>query len=752
MRWRDWLSGRLAALAIAVGVLLLGGSVRWVQAIVALIMVAALVPMVTSRRVLGRVSPLVALLGLAAGLCLLQLVPLPHGLVEAFSPTNSGLRDDGLELMHTSVRSTITFDVPGTLRALAYFLVLLGVAGLALRVATTENGRYRILALVATVCGVGALVIGVNYIFGLQSLYGFLTPTNGPHIIGPLFNLNHLACLMSLGACCAGGLVMYRKQRSWLRAVWLLVVGMCGLSTLATLSRGGALGLGVGAFVTVAVLVAQRWLTRDAEVPRRRSSVLTSSLPIVVVAACMVVVVLYAGSGGVVQQFSQTSFTEIEAPRSKFAAWRSAALVIDESPWVGVGRGAFEPVFTRVHPASGYSTFSHVENEYLQAVVDFGVPGALLLGLGGIWLVVVVVRRWRDGPLAAGALGALVVVALQSNVDYGVEIFGIAMPITAVIATLAYVPLREATNPRELFLRRGLRVAHVFALLLMGLLLCTATTTSLDEDHVALNDQNKLTLDQLRDPIERHPLDYFNYALAAQVMIRDHNRDAIRVLNHAMTLHPSHSGLHLMAAHLLIDTRHPEQATIEYSLALPASKHQRELVGEIVRRFPTAQAADALPTVLVLVDDIAQYLLDLKRDDVALLWLDHVLDLHPQYYRACGLLYGIAVRLPDTAESVIGGRRCKAYEPSHEVQLTIARSLLARKRYAQAAHLVEHVESWATDEKTDAWLVLCDAEAGQGQFDEARKCLRRLEATLPKERISEVTTRIEQLSRDQGRL
>src|SRR5262249_26096099 len=156
------------------------------------------------------------------------------------------------------------------------------------------------------------------------------------------------------------------------------------------------------------------------------------------------------------EQFHNTHLTEVSAPRSKYAAWRSSATLIDDAPWVGVGRGAFEPAFTRVHPASAFATYAGLENEYLQAVVDWGVPGALLLALGLVWLAVMALRRWRHGPLAAGALGAFAVVALQSNVDFGVEFFGVAAPITAVVATLAYVPLKEA-SVRELSIARGMR-------------------------------------------------------------------------------------------------------------------------------------------------------------------------------------------------------------------------------------------------------------------------------------------------------
>src|SRR6185295_4695396 len=149
-------------------------------------------------------------------------------------------------------------------------------------------------------------------------------------------------------------------------------------------------------------------------------------LPIGIVAVCVVVLVVYSSAGSVTTDFGKTTLEEVHQPRSKFAAWRSAETVVRESPWVGVGRGGLEPSFTRVHPASGNVTFAYVENEYIQAVVDWGIPGALLFGVSLLWFASVAIRRWRDGPLAAGALGSLTAIALQSSVDFGVELLGVA--------------------------------------------------------------------------------------------------------------------------------------------------------------------------------------------------------------------------------------------------------------------------------------------------------------------------------------
>src|SRR5262249_28493945 len=150
------------------------------------------------------------------------------------------------------------------------------------------------------------------------------------------------------------------------------------------------------------------------------------------VALCVLVVIVVTSAGTAAEQLANTSLQEIHEPKSKYAAWRSSTTLMEEAPWVGVGRGALEPAFTRVHPASAFVTFSHLENEYIQSVVEWGVPGALALAAAMSWLAIVAIRRWRDGPLAASALGGLAVVAVQSNVDFGVELLGLAVPITVV--------------------------------------------------------------------------------------------------------------------------------------------------------------------------------------------------------------------------------------------------------------------------------------------------------------------------------
>ncbi len=749
MRARDVASGSVAIVAIATSIFAIGGAPRWGQAVVAGLIVIALIPLLASRRSAQGNSPLVVLIVIAGGLTALSLIPLPSGLISALNPTGAGLRTDGSQLLGVSPWPALSLDAPGSLRALAHFAILLGVALIGLRISTTETGRYRIMAAVAALCALAAATVGVHHLVGAEKLFGiYELQHGGPRLLGPLLNLNHLACLMALGAVIALALAAYARQHVVARVAWLGVVCLCGSVTVATVSRGGTLALAAGAFVVIAMLVAQKLSNKDA--PRRgKGSSLTSTLPIAVIGACAVVLVIYSSAGDVGRKFAATSLDETGQSKSKFSAWKSAVQLIEESPWVGVGRGGFEASFTRVHPPSGALTFSHAENEYLQAVIDWGIPGALLLGGAALWLAVVALRRWRDGPLTAAALGALVVVAVQSNVDFGVEMLGVAVPITAIAATITYVPIREV-SARALAISRIFKLAHLGLLVACIALLLSSATTSIDEDHTRIAARD-VGISEIRQAIQRHPLDYYSYARAAEWLTRRGDRRAVPVLNHAMRLHPTHPGLHRIAGRLLHHDGYIEQATHEFAAAVRYTEEPAKLIAEVVALFPVKLAVAAIPADSTELDLVVRILDDLARPDVVAAWLDRVLQRKPNHGYACQLLYDRVLRLGDLRAVELAARRCRGVPPDSQTRLELARLMLREKKYDGTLQLLRDVEQWSgrVDDKTTGWLALCDAYTGLGNLDEAKRCLRRLDAAgvVTPVRAPEITTRLDEIAK-----
>lgn len=745
MRTREWVTAVVGLAAVCTSVLVIGGALRWTQALVAGLVAIALVPTIPSRRVLVR-SPLIAIIGISMGLTALQLLPLPQALLDRLNPTGMALRADGAALLDISPWQSITLDSAGTLRALAFFAIVLGIAMVALRIAVSERGRYRILASVAALCGITAAVVWIHELVGATSVYGIYEPTYAhPHLLGPLLNLNHLGCLMAAGTVLSIGLAAHRLQPNWIRVAWIAVIGLCGSLTVATVSRGATLALIIGVVVAGSTLIAQRLSDQNRRVARR-TELFTKSLPIAIVAICTVFVVIYSSAGNVSRELGKLSFEEISRPRTKFAAWKASTNLVEESPWMGVGRGGFETAFTRVYPDAGFSTFSHTENAYLQAVVDWGIPGAALIGLALGWFWVVALRRWRDGPLSAGALGALAVVAIQSNVDFGIELLALAGPATAIAATVAYVPLREGSSRA---VTSALRVAHIVALLVGALFLLSSATTSVAEDHAQITDSS--TLDELRAAAQRHPFDYYVYAQAAQQLAKKGDRGAVPLLNHALRLHPTHPGLHRIAARFLLRDRHPAQAALEYAEAIRVGGSAQLLVKELAASLSPTDALTAIPLDYPYVDQMVQLLEDLGRRDLALGWLANLHVREPGRPGVCTALYDLALRDKNLAAVASTQRACGEAALDPPLRLALVGLLAPRGAYQEVIRVIGNVEDWSgrLELKVAGWLALCDAQIALGAWDDAKRCVRRLDAAalLPRNAGSEIRNRLDQIER-----
>jgi O-antigen ligase len=731
MRPRDRISLAIGGAALLVSVLVIGGALRWTQAVVAALIGLALVMQIGSRRRLDHASPIAVLLGVAIALTAVQLIPLPAGLLDALDPRGNELRHDGAALAGTAPWQVISLDPAGTLRALAFFVTLLGVALLGLRVASSERGRYLVLAAVAVTCGLAAAVTGVHTLLNAHRLYGIYLPQHAaPVIFGPLLNTNHLGGLMAIGAVLAVGLAFYQRQAVQLRVLWVVIAIGCSATALKSLSRGATLGLALGVATAIALYAAGRIATVHDDGGRRRRALITE-VPITIVIAASLAIAVYTSAGKVADQLENTSLVELGHPLSKYEAWRSAFQLVGESPWVGIGRGAIEPVFTRVHPASAYVAFSHLENEYVQAIVEWGIPGAVLFGLALAWCIRAAVRRWRDGPLAAAAIGACAAILFQSSVDFGIELLGLAVPVVLIATTLLGVRLRES----RAIVPRLARAAVVLALAGAAAVLLAPASRSVLEDHDRLAHTAEPGLGELAaltDAIERHPLDYLAYGRAAAVMSRTRDPRAVKFLNHALTLHPTHPGLHRLAADMLIESGQRSQAAVEYALALRGTLAPDRLVADIVTRLPDADlAAAAIPADAPDRGPILHALGTQHRDDVAERWLLRVIQGPQHDLEVIDHLYRLALERGDLAIAEQAARRRLAESRTAESRILLARVLLKRAQFDQVLNDLADVSTWTgrLDQQAEAWLLACDAQIEKRAWDPALECLHKLDGS-----------------------
>jgi tetratricopeptide (TPR) repeat protein len=542
---------------------------------------------------------------------------------------------------------------------------------------------------------------------------------------------------------------MHARQPAAARAAWALATAATVAGALATLSRGATLALIAGGVVLVGTLIGQRMRGRDDRAASAPPRLTVNALAIGIVAMCGLALVVYSSGRGVSEQLRQTSGKEWSSPGSKYMAWRSAGHLVAEVPWLGVGRGAFESSFTRIHPASGKVTFSHPENEYVQAVVEWGLPGALLLaGLVG-WLAVAAARRWRSGPVTAAALGAATVVAVQSVVDFGLELPGIGLPTVAALAVLVHVPLRELTAEQR---RRamGWRAAAAAAVALGAVTLLGDCTRRISEDHRLLAATRPPSVEAARPVLERHPHDYLAYAHAGDALLRARDPQAMSWLNHALRLHPTHPGTHRAAARLLLARGSLRQAALEYATAMRSAMIVTPLVQEVVRVFPDPElAATAIPADYPVPEHVTKVLGELGAPAVATRWLRMVATTNPGAPRLGELLLAAALKEGDLELAETGARLRHEREGSAASLLALGRVLVkSEKLDAAAAALAAAPEATgAPGEIAAAWLLWCEVEETRQQWVAARACLLGLrDAQRDSSLLLEIARRLERVA------
>jgi tetratricopeptide (TPR) repeat protein len=731
MRHRDRITWWVTIGALVTAIFAIGGAVRWSVVAFAILAGAALALQITSQRRLSRWPPLLALLGVAVAMTALQLAPLPSALLRLVNPTAYELRVAGARLAGEELAAFVplSLDPSGTLFELVKLSAYLALAYVVLRLAASERGRVRLFMSLGLAIGVAAAIGVINMLVEAHTLYGLYQPRHaGSEFLGPLLNRNHFASLLAVGTLVSGGLALRANLLAQERLLWAAVAVLCLVESLLIQSRGAAIGLALGLGVFGGVLLLQRWMQSRSR-RESRPDLAKVTLPATIVVLCGLIMVVFFSAGGVGAQLSRTTGAELAEPLSKFVAWRSGAKLLGETPWIGVGRGAFESAFTRVHEASGFLTYSHLENEYLQAAVDWGIPGALALALAAGWTALFAARRWNAGPLAAAGLGAVVTVAAHSMVDFGIELPGLAVPLIVVLSTLTWVPVVESGRTRSARARL-LRGTAVGALGLLVLLLMTPRGRTLHEDHAALARQRAPLSPELgREVMRRHPVDYLAVAYVAAAIYEERGPSAKHLLNHSLILHPTHPGLHRLAGRMLLRSGNARQALVEYRLAIAAHLNPVAVLRELMRRFPQVDdAIVALPVDHPRPRRVARVLADEGRSDLAIRYLVKVVEARPPEVLTLKLLADIAGKRKDHAATEMATRRLAQIEPTQDAYLALARALHEQKKYADAIQAAQRAieKHGPIAAEVEANLLLADIHIGKQDWTQARAQLARM--------------------------
>jgi O-antigen ligase len=271
--------------------------------------------------------------------------------------------------------------------------------------------------------------IGLSQAFsGRNELFGLVFP-RGWRANGTFYNPDHFSAFLELCFFMSLGFVVSilpSKERflRWRdriyalsgkeRNILLLILFCSGIILLGIIYTKSRMGI----FATFAGLV---FFVLAFIQSRKKSPALRRSTYLV---AVMLVVSFYLGLDTIVERYKKAGVDLDTEYGSRGSLWRTSISAILDKPFTGSGVGTYRFAYPRYQPAHLQGYYTHAHNDYVEAGVETGLSGLLVILTGGFLYFRQVLNRWktRHNPwakgLSIGALSGILSVAIHSAGDF----------------------------------------------------------------------------------------------------------------------------------------------------------------------------------------------------------------------------------------------------------------------------------------------------------------------------------------------
>lgn len=208
-------------------------------------------------------------------------------------------------------------------------------------------------------------------------------------------------------------LSMFAEKLDVTKIMIMVACGFISVGVFASFSRGGVLAL-LGGCVFAAIIYNATRRPKFA------------GLLLIPIGAITLLTAFFAGYGDRIwSKFENIDSLEIAQTDARIGTWRDTLPAGFENGWFGTGLGSYRSVHRiyRSNPES--SIFEYAENQYVQTIVESGIPGIVLLVsaiLVGFWYLLLLLIRGGSGTsVGTGVFAALLICGqlLAAIFDFG---------------------------------------------------------------------------------------------------------------------------------------------------------------------------------------------------------------------------------------------------------------------------------------------------------------------------------------------
>jgi O-antigen ligase len=390
---------------------------------------------------------------------LVQIIPLPSGIIKTISPETYSLYKETV-LIHEPLK-WLSLSINRKVTLMEFFRITAYVAFyvFTVQLLTKKDIFKKTIAVVVVFASLLSFFGILQHILSNNKIFWFRKLTQGGTPFGPYVNRNHYAGLMEMIFPLVLSLflfykphVTYKSFREKITEIFNLKVTniyillgfssvLIATSIFLTLSRSGIVSLCLSMIIFGVMFLERR-------TNRRRSII------IIIIFILIVLSVGWFGWGPIFERFEKVGNIQGNISELRLIIWKDTRNIIKDFPVTGTGLGSFVNIYPRYRTIQGDAIADHAHNDYIELFSDGGAIAFLIC----VWFLLTLLYKSYN-------------VFLKRHEVYSIYIF--IGSITGIIAILIHgitdFNLHIGANGLYFFFLSGLAVSAAHTKLRGGL-------------------------------------------------------------------------------------------------------------------------------------------------------------------------------------------------------------------------------------------------------------------------------------------
>lgn len=314
---------------------------------------------------------------------LIQLIPLPSGIIKVISPETYNLyRDTSINEPQTWI--TLSINKKATLMEFFRIAAYVAFYILAVQLLTKKDILKKTIAVVVIFASLLSFLGLLQHILSNNKIYWLRELTQGGTPFGPYVNRNHYAGLMEMIFPLVLSLflfykphVTYNSFREKIAEIFnrqktniYILLGFSAVliatSIFLSLSRSGIVSLCLS-------MIIFGWMFIRRGANRKRGII------IIIVFILIVLSVGWFGWDPIFERFERVKNAQGNISELRLEIWKDSRNMINDFPATGTGFGSFIDIYPKYRTISGDGVADHAHNDYIELFSDGGTIAFVIL-------------------------------------------------------------------------------------------------------------------------------------------------------------------------------------------------------------------------------------------------------------------------------------------------------------------------------------------------------------------------------------